>query len=831
MLIGLLTIVVGIALPLVIKAVTYESDDWYAGSSVTYNLVLLDEDGSVQKNVEIIKIVHKSDGEPAFCVEPYKGTSLSNFYTSIKQDTIFESLEQRIEVAKLVMAYKAVEEDYATNWDTSPTYAAAQYLIWETLGYSFDIESAESDYAEFASEISKIEKAKAIFEEETLTPDLYVDDTVYNVGDSVYVKDNNGILNATDYTVTASAGISDLQIVDGGISFVITSDEPATKIIEVEYIGDVPARWDYGELWSDGLGQKFFSFFSVDLPTLYSGASISLFLETPGTLTIIKVDEDDEVIEDGEFTFALYEAIYEDGEYCIGDILEGYEAIVVSGSKSIEVAAGHYFIKEVNAEEGYIIDEEAYLIEVISDSEGEFTLVNTQKNLTIAVSKYDEDDGSPISGAEFTVYSFEDGEDSIYLLRTSKAYDLTELLESESIYIAEEDISFDGQYFISEEKIHIIAYTLSDEVISDFTLVGFNPLVYRSSFYVDPLENVKVYKDSTNITTGIECIYDGTERVVYKLTDGSDQYLIIRAKQTYDIGEAPEVSSETTIYKINNSYDIYTGTSSIYTGSGYGVIGVASTTTSSSGKATFSNLKVTSEYLVCEVTLPSDYEYGSQDPCTIVSEETASVTNVSFTDKIRTADIEIYKTDSNRDILLNGAEFMAYKAKKTDEIDLVFAEEAIEDATYMGYFISGYLHVTLADFGLADTATGYTLKIYNGEELIKEVAMEAEVNVDGLSDGVYNLYLCDEEGNLLSTTVQKEVARGKIIFEDIRYDEVLILYEVKAPSGYKTDTDGFVISVDEGVINGRVSYNRVNEAVILPAISDHIIVETSCHGS
>ena len=125
------------------------------------------------------------------------------------------------------------------------------------------------------------------------------------------------------------------------------------------------------------------------------------------------------------------------------------------------------------------------------------------------------------------------------------------------------------------------------------------------------------------------------------------------------------------------------------------------------------------------------------------------------------------------------------------------------------------MNIDLDEF--TDKKGNYRIEVYQDDELIIQKRINDEVNIGGLKDGTYTVKLRDLDSNeLYDHSLSKSVRKGMILIDDLKYDDKVILKETDAPIGYHLDERSFTLTFDDGVINGRLPYYRINEMIIIP---------------
>lgn len=232
----------------------------------------------------------------------------------------------------------------------------------------------------------------------------------------------------------------------------------------------------------------------------------------------------------------------------------------------------------------------------------------------------------------------------------------------------------------------------------------------------------------------------------------------------------------------------------------------------SSESLTYDGLKYARDYMICETKTPNGYDYVS-DPCQFISEDRHNYSfSLDFVNDIRVVDIVLYKTNTNRSILLDGAIFEVTKIPYKLQEHLKNNDELLPQAKEK-YITGGLIIENRDDYKymyLMDTANKVVR--YDG---FKELVL------DDLVEGIYKIYfsndIIDDYKDI--NWIEKKVIEGGFVIENLMYDFYLDLKEVEAPNGYVLDDDVFKIMPN--LEYGRLEMNnyRINQAIIIPNTS------------
>ena len=809
-----------------------ESDTWHVDMEGKYTMYLSEP---YAYEVDIHKIYNKIEDEVYFCISPYRSFGAQHTYTDTKGDHSLFDRKRTLEMSKIVAAYNILEPE--PTYETTAVYAAATYLLWEALpcsdfsyaDYVFDLDHESSDYELFKDEVETIRTMVEDMDVKDIVPEFdLAQNGGYKVGDTVTLIDKNKVLDEDIYEIEVSNGIEDIRIEGDKLTFQITNDEPSIKNIDL--ILKQPITLEeihFGEVYRPDSHVQFLYRFDDIAPKIYSEISLNIeVIKDEGKLKIIKVDDLDNKI-DAEIKFALYHAKESDGGYIIDKEVEGVSPITVKGETELSLEAGYYFIQEIEGDSRYIIDDEPELIEIKKDTNFTYKKINPRRSFKVNIQKYDMESDYYINDTEFTISKIEDTGSKVYFIAVNERHDLNDHLEvdddQELLFIDAQGMTSDGESFLFDKVQHLDSYIVKklDHDSLPFMLEGMSTYVQKESYELYPLSDVRVIKDQEDLTDSLEVLSMKND-IYYSIIIEDTQYIIRRKHLIYDIGnpmiEARE--NDYCIYEVIERPDIYvtTGDDTILDES-KGTIQatyIAKAYTENDGTLSFDGLFANERYLICESMPAKGYEYGSQTPCLIFDPydmEEADYYNINYQNKQIKADIAIHKTNSEQNILLNGAGFEIYKQKDPATHQVLIDKDSKTDDIFLGYYVSGALNINEGDIENVDSEK--MIEIFKDGQSIRALKPDFPINITGLNDGTYEIKVYDPISNSYLFSVKKEVKKGHIYIEDLAYDEKIILNEKVAPTGYRIDGSSFSIDNKEKV-EGHIDYYRINELLIIP---------------
>ena len=534
---------------------------------------------------------------------------------------------------------------------------------------------------------------------------------------------------------------------------------------------------------------------------------------TRGSITVIKVDNDAEVkLKGAKF-----------------NLLDKYKNVISTGETDANGSLIFnkikfdipYYIEEVEAPEGYLLDENNIYEFFIKSSSDSKNITHTFENSIIKASlellKVDENE-NPLSGSEFTVYDLSDKE-------------VVNGTTDENGLVKFENLVYGDYYYV--ETAAPTGYVL-DSTRHNFT-INENGAVLKETVnnkkIVGNINVVKVDEEDNYLSKAEFTLYDLVGKVVQTAVTNEDglatfgdiPYGEYEVKET----KAPEgynISNKVLKININGEetglvYEAGKITDTRIKGSiritkkdqdGNKVVGaeftlynkdndaIETVESNEDGVALFENI-VYGEYYILETKTPEGYIGTSKKLEIDIKENNIEKTFEIENTRIK-GSIEISKTDENKNPL-RGAEFTLYN-KDNESISTIKTEEdgivLFKDLVYGDY----YIIETEAPEGYIKDDTKYEFTINeNGKVLEKTLVNEkvvGNINVvkvdeedNLLSNAEFTLY--DLEGKVVQTAVTNK--NGLATFTDIIYGEYEVK-ESKAPEGYNISNEALKVSVN-----------------------------------
>ena len=278
----------------------------------------------------------------AYCLELGKSID-SNIYTYSTSFDEYDISQANLETIKLIAYYGY---DYPGH-NTDRYYMAAQELIWNITCNTYPnwVEDlSPSNIIDVSEERNTIINLKASHYKK---PSFDNTEIEYTMGEKLILEDDNGVL---DRFITETENV----VIEGN-KLIIKENFSEGKI--------VLTKPNYNEksffLYTSGVSQKMMSAGALDDVT----STIKIKL-TGGSVEVTKLDKENNTsTPQGEATLngAVYE-LYDDNNNLVDTITTGTK------DKIENLQLGKYTLKEKTPSKGYLLDKNAYDIEITKDS-------------------------------------------------------------------------------------------------------------------------------------------------------------------------------------------------------------------------------------------------------------------------------------------------------------------------------------------------------------------------------------------------------------------------------------------------------------------------------
>ena len=373
---------------------------WVGGQFASY--IKTTDNANTQYGVLLRRLINYSTNEQrtVFCAEHGVDFDTGTVYNGKYYTPVDSKLRKACKVAYL--GWYKQQGNYVVDGGTSVTlkkqYVLTQQLIWETLGQSnatFIDSGIQAEYVSFKNnienQIAQMDRRPS-FDGTTIT---------IQAGESKTLNDSNGVLSAYPSLDRTTNGIR-VQHSGGSNSMTISVDENTN--LENYVITD--AEFKSWGMIKDGTQDQdsmvFFEFASGVQNQLYSMAyndpitlAVGLNIETFGKLEIKKLNTNGDLIDGAIFNVTGPNGFNQD-------------VTVTNGKITIEkLRKGTYTITEKSAPNGYLLNTQAYNVEVQVNQTASKAIVNEEPTGTIQVIKKSEQ-GDLIKDTVFKVTANED---------------------------------------------------------------------------------------------------------------------------------------------------------------------------------------------------------------------------------------------------------------------------------------------------------------------------------------------------------------------------------------------------------------------------------------
>ena len=530
-----------------------------------------------------------------------------------------------------------------------------------------------------------------------------------------------------------------------------------------------------------------------------------------GKVKIIKQDDEGNPLQGVVFD------IYDTNDILVEELTTNSEGMAISS----DLIYGNYYLKEISAPEGYVLNEEAITFGIDEDSEiVECEIVNKKINGYVEVIKTDGDTGALLEGVVFELYDSQDV--------------LIETITSDSNGHAKSNALEYGDYYISEVEAPE-GYVLSEGPYS-FSIVNDEETI-TLDIANEPIEGkVEIIKTDTetseNLCGAVIGIYDKGKNFIKELKTDEDGYAIssplffgdyylkeIFAPEGYILSDEIYLFSITTnnqIVSLNITNEIIKGRVGIiktepingnFLGEAkFGVydgnsILIEELVTDENGSAISSELNY-GTYYVKEIEAPEGYVLNEETySFSIVNDEKTITIGIS-NDPIK-GKMEVTKIDSRTRDNLSGAVFRLYDIDDglIDELTTKEYGYAISSPlSYGNYYLKeisapeGYiLSDEIYPFSITSNNQIVSLDITN--EIIKgraEITKTEPISgksLEGVKFGVF-----DKDNNLVEEVITDK--KGKAVTSDLVYGDYYVR-ELEFLDGYISNNMEYQISISE----------------------------------
>ncbi len=548
-----------------------------------------------------------------------------------------------------------------------------------------------------------------------------------------------------------------------------------------------------------------------------------------GHLQIKKVDEKDENI------------VLKDAKFDVIDKDNNVVATVTTNEKGIaevkDLPLGDYFVKEINAPEGYIKVDTPVKVTIDNTNVIELVMKNTKKveNGQFKLLKKDSESGQLLPGAKFDVID-KDGKVVETIVTDDKGEALSKQLPVGSYTLKEVEAPKGYELSSSSVSVNVEANKvvtvdvvnkkIPEKVTGQFEIVKVDAEdktkvlsdaefeVYKDGKKVDTLRTDKTGKVvSQKLEPGTYTLKETKAPQGYKLLKEEIE-VVVEADKVVEVQveNAKELGSLQVIKKDAESGKVLAGAEFKLKNEAGQVVGEAKTT-NKDGVVKFENL-VPGKYTLEETKAPEGYK--ALEVTVEVNVVANEVVKQEVTNEKVTGQFEIVKVDANdKTELLSGAEFEVYKdGKKVDTLRTDKTGKVISQKLEPGKYT------------LKETKAPQGYKLLKEEiEVVVEANKVVEVQVENAKElGSLQVIKKDSESGkvLAGAEFKLKNEAGQVVGEAkttnkegvVKFENLVpgkyTLEETKAPEGYKA----LEVTVEINVIANEVVKQEVmNEKV------------------
>ena len=357
------------------------------------------------------------DGDLVFCVDP---STLAVDGTSGYTESDFStSLQDKMNL----IAYHG----YYEHGKTDAWYMASQFMIWESRGWSINT----TNLSNYSSMKRQIQNA---VDQHYDKPSFNGDEYTVNVGESITLKDTNGLSSEFDY-----ANVNGVSIRKSGNNVIITptADAPdsfkltGSRYRDREDIPNIVYR-TAGNV-SQGVGS-----FGYSDPVYFN---VTINVQKYGKLEIAKQDEDGTYVPNTSFKLSKNS----DMSSPIGTYTTGADGKVTVN----DLLPSTYYVQEVAVPNHLVLDNTIRSVVIQPNQTTSYNAQNQWVKGKVKLKKIDPESGKQVPGATYAIYN-------------NQGKELERLVTTATGYVESGYLRF-GQYVV-KEVIAASDYVLNDTV-------------------------------------------------------------------------------------------------------------------------------------------------------------------------------------------------------------------------------------------------------------------------------------------------------------------------------------------------------------------------------
>ena len=365
-----------------------------------------------------LSIITRSNGEPVYCLNPYKLLNVGGVYNEYNYNEFsFNLTDDTISKINLIAYYGYGYPGHTDNkW-----YGVTQFLIWKNLGigdvyYTTDVGGSRT--VKFENEIRELENLVNNYYKVPSISGRYLE---YDLNTEYSIVDSSGLISNFEVESDLDVNISNNRL------NINTSD--IEGVFEIKFRKKSPVTKNYFLYNLDGAQ-------SLIYPGKISDLEFSIFVEVSNrSIEIQKKDSEGIDRVDASLEGAIYELYNTVGR--IGNLVTDKNGI----AKRENLPVGDYYIKEVLPSKGYNLDTNTYHVYLNKDNKNA-VIISYEEIIkgNLEIEKYFGENG---------IYQYEDGA-SFDIYDSNNNY--VDTIETKDGIVNKELVY--GSYIIKQNKSH-----------------------------------------------------------------------------------------------------------------------------------------------------------------------------------------------------------------------------------------------------------------------------------------------------------------------------------------------------------------------------------------
>ena len=315
------------------------TDTFYYDYKLPNMYVTKIKDGKLKNTATFM--LHRSNSDFVYCIDPFTSPIDGIYHGYIGYNFNFNLTQEQVNRLNLIAYYGyGYMEHTDLKW-----YGITQYLIWKNLNLD-DIYYTDSYYGEkvelYVDEINELNK---LVDDHFIIPNFNSETFDFSINETYILTDQNSVLDSYDISYD-----DNIEVQKEGNNLVISSKNKGSYEITLTKKSKVDNDYIFYENESS---QNLF------YPGRYDDINTSLIVNFYDGQINIHKRRKQELLVNGEETFegAIY-GLYDNNDILIKKISLDKDGLGILDNLSL----GEYYIKEIEASKGYLLDDSKYYI-------------------------------------------------------------------------------------------------------------------------------------------------------------------------------------------------------------------------------------------------------------------------------------------------------------------------------------------------------------------------------------------------------------------------------------------------------------------------------------